>query len=200
MDFQGSNAARVAVVYHSGFGHTKVLAEAVAQGARTVAGTRVSLIPVEELPTRGAELDAADAIVFGAPTYMGSVSAPFKAFMDGTSKVWAAQGWKDKVAAGFTNSASQSGDKLNTLVQLAIFAMQHGMVWIGLDLLPGNNSSTGSVADLNRLGSFVGAMAQSDADAPPSEAPIESDRETAAHLGRRIARLAARLSPLPQAA
>lgn len=196
-----ANAARVAIVYHSGYGHTKVLAEAVARGAESVPGTQVSLIPVEEAQARAAEIDAADAIVFGAPTYMGSVSAQFKTFMDWTSKVWFAQGWKDKLAAGFTNSASQSGDKLNSLMQLAIFAMQHGMVWVGLDLLPGNNSSKGSTADLNRLGSSIGAMAQSNSDAPPSEAPIESDRKTAEHLGRRVATLAARLTPsLPQAA
>jgi multimeric flavodoxin WrbA len=195
-----SNAARVAVVYHSGYGHTKVVAEAVARGAESVPGTQVALIPVEEALARAAEIDTADAIVFGAPTYMGSVTAAFKAFMESTSKTWMAQGWKDKLAAGFTNSASQNGDKLNSLVQLAIFAMQHGMVWVGLDLLPGNNSSTGSTADLNRLGSFIGAMAQSNSDAPPSEAPIESDRKTAEHLGRRVAILARRLAPLAQAA
>jgi len=74
------------------------------------------------------------------------------------------------------------------------------MVWVGLDLLPGNNSSKGSVNDLNRLGSFVGAMAQSNSDAPPEQAPIESDRKTAEHLGRRVAQVASRLTALPQAA
>ncbi len=186
--------SRIAIVYHSGFGHTKVLAESVAAGARSVAGTEVALIPVDAAEKRAAELEAADAIVFGTPTYMGSVSAPFKAFMDWSSKVWFAQGWKNKLAAGFTNSASHSGDKLNTLVQLFVFAMQHGMVWVGLDLLPGNNSSKGSVEDLNRLGSFAGAMAQSNADAPPEEAPIKSDRLTAEHLGRRVALQVKRLA------
>jgi len=195
-----ANATRVAVVYHSGYGHTKILAEAVARGAQSVPGTEVSLIPVAEAAARAAEIDAADAIVFGAPTYMGSVSAPFKAFMDASSKTWASRGWKNKIAAGFTNSASQSGDKLNSLMQLAIFGMQHGMVWVGLDLMPGNNSSTGSVHDLNRLGSFIGAMAQSNSDAPPEQAPIESDRKTAEHLGQRVASVAGRFSTLPQAA
>jgi NAD(P)H dehydrogenase (quinone) len=195
-----ANSTRIAVVYHSGYGHTKVLAEAVARGAQSVPGAEVSLIPVAEAEARAAEIDAADAIVFGAPTYMGSVSAPFKAFMDASSKIWMSQGWKNKIAAGFTNSASQSGDKLNSLMQLAIFAMQHGMVWVGLDLLPGNNSSKGSVDDLNRLGSFIGAMAQSNSDAPPDQAPIESDRKTAEHLGRRVATFASRFSALPQAA
>ncbi len=196
-----ANSTRIAVVYHSGYGHTKILAEAVARGAGSVPGADVALIPVDQAEARAAELDAADAIVFGAPTYMGSVSGPFKTFMDWSSKAWFARKWANKIAAGFTNSASQSGDKLNSLVQLAIFAAQHGMIWVGVDLLPGNNSSKGSVDDLNRLGSFIGAMAQSNSDAPPELAPIESDRKTAEHLGQRVASLAARLTPaLPQAA
>ncbi len=183
---------RVAVVYHSGFGHTKVVAEAVARGAESVAGTEVHLIPVEEVDDAWALLDGADAIIFGCPTYMGSASAPFKAFMDKTSKLWMEQRWKDKLAAGFTNSGSQSGDKLNTLIQLAVFAAQHGMIWVGLGLLPGNNSSQGSIEDLNRLGAFLGAMAQSNIDQGPDLAPPESDRKTAEHLGRRVAEAALR--------
>jgi multimeric flavodoxin WrbA len=189
----------IAIVFHSGYGHTQVQAEAVARGARSVPGSRVALIPVADAEARAGELDAAAAIVFGAPTYMGSASAPFKGFMDWSSKAWFGQKWKDKLAAGFTNSASHSGDKLNTLVQMFIFAMQHGMVWVGLGLMPGNNSSKGSSADLNRMGGFAGAMAQSNIDAGPEAAPPESDRLTAEHLGRRVAEMAARRN-LPQAA
>ncbi len=113
-----------------------------------------------------------------------------KAFMEETSKHWATLKWRDKIAGGFTNSASQSGDKLNTLTDFVIFVMQHGMIWVGLDLLPGNNSSKGSVEDLNRLGSFVGAMAQSNADEGPDVAPPRADRKTAERYGRRIAEVA----------
>ena len=181
----------IAVVYHSGFGHTEKQAQAVAEGAGGVAGAKAILVPVAEAEARFDEISAADAIVFGTPTYMGGVSGPFKTFMDATSKIWYGRGWKDKVAAGFTNSASQSGDKLNSLVQLAIFAAQHGMIWVGLDLLPGNNNSKGSTADLNRLGSFLGAMAQSNADEGPDKGPIASDLETAKVLGKRVAEKAA---------
>ena len=87
---------------------------------------------------------------------------------------------------------------MNSLLQLTIFAMQHGMIWVGLDLMPGNNSSKGSVNDL--LGSFLGAMAQSDVDAGPDQAPIDSDCRTAEHLGRRVAEFARRLTPVAQAA
>jgi len=180
----------VAIVYHSGYGHTQKQAEAVAAGAAAVAGVKAVLVPVAEAEARIAEISAADAIIFGAPTYMGSVSAPFKAFMDFSSKAWYGREWKDKVGAGFTNSASQSGDKFNTLVQLATFGAQHGMIWVGLDLLPGNNNSKGSVNDLNRLGSFLGAMAQSNADEGPDKGPIASDLKTAEHLGKRVATVA----------
>jgi multimeric flavodoxin WrbA len=178
--------SRVAVVYHSGYGHTKVLAEAVANGAGEVAGTKVALVPVESAVERIAELNGADAIVFGSPTYMGSASAAFKTFMEATSKLWMERKWKDKIAAGFVNSASQNGDKQVVFQQLIAFALQHGMIWVGLDLLPGNNSSTGSIEDLNRLGIAAGAAAQSNADQGP-DAVTQADRKTAAHLGKRVA-------------
>jgi len=182
------------VVYHSGYGHTQRMAEAVCQGADGVDGVAARLMAVDAIQDADWEaLAAADGLIFGTPTYMGSASAPFKAFMDASSKVWFTQGWKDKIAAGFTNSASQSGDKLNTLVQLMIFAAQHGMVWVGLGMLPGNNSSDGSVDDLNRLGSFAGAMAQSNAD-QGAEGMLESDLKTAAALGERVARTCARMN------
>jgi NAD(P)H dehydrogenase (quinone) len=186
------NMARIAIVYHSGYGHTKVQAEAVHRGAQQVPGIEVQLIPIEEHGQRWDAIDAADAIVLGAPTYMAGPSAPFKAFLDATSGRWAQQRWKDKLAAGFTNSAGYNGDKLATLQALNLFAMQHGMVWIGLGLLPGNHTTKGRPEDLNRLAGFLGAMAQSNADAPPEVAPPASDRATAEHLGRRVAEAALR--------
>jgi NAD(P)H dehydrogenase (quinone) len=181
----------VIVVYHSGYGHTAAQARAVVEGAQRIPGTEARAVPVEDIEREWPALDAADAIVFGSPTYMGGVSAGFKAFMDASSKRWAERAWQGKLAAGFTNSASLSGDKLNTLVQLSVFAAQHGMHWINLGLLPGNNSSTGSPEDLNRLGSYLGAMAQSNADQGADVAPPRSDLRTAAHLGRRVAEMAA---------
>ncbi|MGB4811435.1 MAG: flavodoxin family protein [Methylophilaceae bacterium] len=184
---------KLAVVYHSGYGHTEKQAKAVAHGAGKVAGVEVILLNSEEAQQQWELLKSVDAIIFGSPTYMGSVSAQFKTFMDASSNAWFTQDWKDKVAAGFTTSASQSGDKLNTLMQLTIFAAQHGMIWVGQGLMPGNNSSTGSVNDLNRLGSFMGAMAQANNDQGPDLAPIESDLRTAEHLGERVATITKKL-------
>ncbi|HEX5594553.1 MAG TPA: flavodoxin family protein [Micromonosporaceae bacterium] len=135
-------------------------------------------------------LDAADAIIFGAPTYMGTASAAFHIFAQETSKRWAARAWQDKLAAGFTIAGAMSGDKLHTLQYFSILASQHGMHWINLDLPPGWSSSTGSEHDLNRLGITLGAGAQANTDQGPEAVP-KADAQTARHLGRRVAQTAA---------
>ncbi|MFI0808355.1 flavodoxin family protein [Streptomyces echinatus] len=175
----------VSIAYHSGYGHTAVIAEAVRAGAAD-AGAEVHLIKVDEITEEQWEtLDRSDAIVFGSPTYMGTASGAFHAFAEATSKRWFGQDWKDKLAAGFTNSGSKSGDKLHTLQFFQTLAAQHGMHWVNLGLLPGWNSTTGSENDLNRLGFFAGAAAQSNSDQGP-EGVHKADIATAEHLGRRV--------------
>ena len=184
---------RVAIVYHSGYGHTERQAWAVAEGVRLVSGATAQLIQVGDAERHRADLDAADAIIFGAPTYFGSASAEFRRFAEASVSVWADNlRWRDKLAAGFTNSKTMSGDKLNTLLSFVILAAQHGMQWVGLDLYPGWHTKGSSLEELNRLGSWVGAMAQSNSDASPDEAPHPSDLRTAARLGQRVALLAQR--------
>jgi NAD(P)H dehydrogenase (quinone) len=181
----------VVVAYHSGYGHTARVAEAVFQGAN-MAGARVALLSVDALSEADwAALDAADAIVFGSPTYMGSVSAPFKAFMDAASGRWLKQAWKNKIAGGFTNASAYSGDMLSTLFQLSVNAAQHGMIWVGNDVLPtgGARGAEGAKpTDLNRVGSFLGVMTQSNNDAP-EVTPPSGDIETAKLFGARIVAL-----------
>jgi multimeric flavodoxin WrbA len=185
---------RIAIAFHSGAGHTARQAEAVAAGAASVPGTEADLVSLDELTQDVWDrLAAADGIIFGAPTYMGSPSAVFKAFAEASVRVWAADlGWRDKIAAGFTNSKAMSGDKLNSLMDFAVFAAQHGMIWVGLDIYPGWADTTASIEDLNRLGSWLGAMAQSDADLSAEKAPPETDLRTAAALGARVARITQR--------
>jgi NAD(P)H dehydrogenase (quinone) len=190
----------VAIIFDSGSqgnpalrGRTEALAQAIARGAASVDGTVVKLIPVQERARHWDELDEATAIAFGCPTYMGSGSAAFKAFMEETFYVrWRGLLWRDKLAAGFTNSAGMSGDKLLTLEQLAIFAAQHGMIWVSLGEFPGWTSSSGSAEDVNRLASFLGLMSQSNSDQGPDLMPPASDRTTAERFGRRISQLAHR--------
>lgn len=180
----------VAVAFHSGYGHTAVLAEAVIRGVQE-AGAQVISIPVDGIAEEEwSQLDAADAIIFGSPTYMGTASAAFHAFAEASSKRYFTQVWADKLAAGFTNSGAKSGDKSSTLAWFATLAAQHGMHWVNLGLQPGWASTTGSEDDLNRLGFFAGAAAQSPVDAD-ADGVSKSDIATAEHLGARVARQAA---------
>jgi len=184
--------ANVVILYHSGFGHTGALAAAVERGATAVPGVTATLLRTEDVDQRWAELDAADAIVFGAPTLMGSVSAGMKQFMEKVVERYFHQKWDGKLAAGFTNSASLSGDKLNTLVDLVMFSAQMGMHWLSLGLLSGIDATHSKADSMNRLGSWLGVMAQSNVDQGADLAPPDSDRRTAEHLGRRVAEAALR--------
>ncbi|MGW7099138.1 flavodoxin family protein [Streptomyces sp. NPDC054838] len=176
----------VSIAYHSGYGHTAVLAEAVRAGA-VEAGATVHLIKVDEIDDAQWDLlDASDAIVFGSPTYMGTASGAFHAFAEATSKRWFGDVWQDKVAAGFTNSGSKSGDKSGTLGYFQTLAAQHSMSWVNLGLKPGWNTSTASENDLNRLGFFSGAAAQTHTDHGVEDVH-KADIATAEHLGRRVA-------------
>lgn len=180
--------SKIVVVYHSGYGHTQRMAQAVAQGADA------ELLAIDadgNLPDGGWDaLDAADAIVMGSPTYMGSVSWQFKKFADASSKPWFAQKWKDKIAAGFTNSAGMNGDKLATLNTMFTLAMQHGMIWVSQGLMPSNTKGA-QRNDVNYLVSYSGAIAQSPSDAGAQDM-LPGDLETARLFGERVASVAAR--------
>lgn len=177
----------VVIVYHSGYGHTEVMADAVARGAGQVPGVEAGTVKIDgagKIPDSSwVKLEEAQAIVFGCPTYMGSCSGQFKMFADATSKVWAKRQWKDKIAGGFTNSGNYSGDKLSTLLQLAILAAQHGMIWVGNTELPSGKTPD----DVNRISSYTGVMAQSDHQSPPDVAPPSGDIKTGEIYGKRIA-------------
>lgn len=181
--------SKIVIVYHSGYGHTKRVAEYVSEGA---GGELLAIDAEGNLPDGAWEkLAAADAIIFGTPTYMGGPSWQFKKFADASSKVWFGSGWKDKVFGGFTNSASFSGDKQNTLVYLNTLASQHGGIWVSLGMLPANTKAA-QRTDLNNIGGSVGAMAQSPSDASVDEIP-QGDLDTAKAYGARVAAIAARL-------
>ncbi len=180
---------KIAIIYHSGYGHTAVVAAQVAQGVTDAGGEAVLLKIDSAAQDFSAILDEAtqaDAIIFGAPTYMGDISAPLKAFFEASSKVWFTLGWKDKVAGGFTNSLSFAGDKAHSLNSILTLAMQHGMIWVGTGLPPGAHSNSDAAPDVvNRLGYYVGVATQSD-NASPEITPPAGDREFARLYGIRI--------------
>jgi NAD(P)H dehydrogenase (quinone) len=185
----------VAIVYFSGTGHTRSLAQAVATGVASIEGTRTDLITIEGRDIHEgrwrndqilSRLTAADAIIFGSPTYMGSVAGQIECFLDATAELWMTRDWRDKVASAFTVSGSPCGDNFNTLVRFATFAMQQGMIWVGLGYIPGDDG-------LNRLGLSFGAAGQAMHE-PPEEAPNDADCRTGEALGRRVAEVVMKLA------
>jgi len=182
--------ASIAIVYHSGYGHTQRQAQAVAEGA----GANARLIAIDaEGNLSDADwqaVGAADAIVFGSPTYMGGPSWQFKKFADASSKAWFTQAWKNKLFAGFTNSASTNGDKASTLSYFTTLAMQHGGLWVGTGMMP-SNAKAATRNDVNWIGSSAGAMAVSPSDASVAEM-LPGDLETARQFGKRVADVAAK--------
>ncbi len=180
----------MAVVYYSGYGHTKVVAEHIAIGAKS-AGAEAVLFNVNDQLATAQELEileSFDAIVFGSPTYMGALAWQLKKFMDSTSSIWAQRKWENKIAAGFTNSAGMSGDKLNTLFTLSIFAAQHGMIWVGSNSMGQGLAQQGQA--VNRLSSWLGLMTQANANDGPDIAPPIEDRKASEAFGARIAAIA----------
>ena len=181
--------ASIVVIYHSGYGHTTKQAQAVAAGAQA------DLIAIDAngdiAEADWAKLDAAKAIIMGSPTYMGSVSWQFKKFADASSKKWFTQEWKNKMFAGFTNSATMNGDKFSTIQYFITLAMQHSGIWIGTGLMPANTKAA-KHGDINFVGGFSGALMTSPSDSSADEVN-KGDLETARLLGVRVAEFANRL-------
>ncbi len=183
---------RIAIVYHSVTGATCRLAQAVVDGVRA-AGARPEVLQIlgddiiaGRFQNAGflQTIDQVEAVVFGAPTFMGGPSAQFKAFADASSDRWERQAWQGKLAAGFTSGSNYNGDQTSTLQYFAVLAAQHGMLWLGVDI-PGGCD----VANRNRLGVQLGAAART------TETEVDgSDLATAEHLGMRIAGFAMRLA------
>lgn len=180
--------SQIVVVYHSGYGHTQRIAQEVAAGADA------ALLAIDadgNLPDGGWEqLAAADAIVFGTPTYMGGPSWQFKKFADASSKAWFGRAWQDKFFAGFSVSASLNGDKGQTLAYLNTLGAQHGGLWISLGMMPANTLAS-TRNDVNNLGGSVGLLVQAPSDAGADKIP-QGDVDTARKFGERVAAVVAK--------
>ncbi|OBW96417.1 NADPH-dependent FMN reductase [Gallibacterium salpingitidis] len=181
--------SKLAIVYFSGYGHTRKIAEAAVRPG-------VELVEIDQngelTEAQWQTLNQADAIVFGAPTYMGNAPWQFKKFADATSKIWFVRGWQDKVFGGFTNSASFNGDKQVTLISMQTLASQHGGIWVSLGLASAN-SKAAQRTDINNLGGSVGALVQTPADASVEEIP-QGDIETVKAYVARVQQIADKLA------
>lgn len=192
---------QIAIVYYSGSGITNSVAKLIAQGVEAFSENSCHLLRIQpEQVVNGrwksdeilTKLSHSDGIIFGSPTYMGSVASQFKAFMDATSELWVSRQWKNKIAAGFTCCSSPAGDNLNSLIQLAVFAAQHGMLWVGQEEVPEKYVSGGNADDANRLGSFLGLATQVTMG-ETLEQSLSGDHKTAKRFGERIAEMTKRV-------
>ncbi len=184
---------KLAVVYHSAHGHTEYIAEHVADGAERVPATDVRLLKADDLARAPEGLLGFDGVILGSPTYLGGVSATFKSFMDSTGRLWRNQRLKGKLASGFTVSSLPAGDKQSTLLSMFVFAMQHGMIWVGNPVIPEQHGGVPHDQAANRLGSWSGLMAQAGHSAPvDSFAP--GDIKTAKMFGKNFSETLHRLS------
>ncbi len=178
---------KLAVVYHSARGNTQRIAELIAAGAASVPAVQVQLLRAEDLTAAPERLLEFDGFVFGSPTYLGGVTGPFKTFMDATGRLWKTHELKGKLASAFTVSALPSGDKQSTLLSLFVFAMQHGMFWVGNAILPEQHAGVPYDEAANRLGSWSGLMAQGGHTAPGENSFAPGDLKTARMFGANIA-------------
>lgn len=178
---------KVAFIYHSGYGHTKKITEHMLATLQQDASVNTKLFTAEEAIKNLDALDNYTTFIFCSPTYMGGPSAQFKAFADASSKKWFTQKWKNKLAAGFTNSGTLAGDKLGTLNYFTVLAAQHGMIWISLGILPAPSKSGHGATpqDINRLGASLGLETQSD-NTNPDQTPAPGDLKTAELFAQRI--------------
>lgn len=184
------HALTIALPYYSGAGHTAQLAQSIATGARSGQAT-AHCIDVEAMTDKDwATLDKAQAILFGAPTYMGSVAARYGSFLEEAGERWMDQGWQNKLAGGFTVATFGSGDKLATLQRFSIFAAQMGMIWVGpTDIgAPVFPEREGVNAD----GGWLGLMATSARS--PRGSVRSGDLETAERFGTRVAHMTSRFN------
>lgn len=188
---------KLAIIYHSAHGHTEHIARRVLEGAQQVEGVEAHLIKAEDMGTRPNDLVDFDGFIMGSPTYLGGVSGQFKTFMDSTGRLWGKQGLKGKLAAGFTVSSLPAGDKQSTLMSMFVFAMQHGMLWVGNPILPEQHSGVPYDEAANRLGSWSGLMAQAGHSAP-ADSFVPGDVKTARMFGRNFANTLLRVNAKAQ--
>jgi NAD(P)H dehydrogenase (quinone) len=196
---------KISIISYTRFHTLERIAQEIFNGVMSVDGISAIAIPVANASDRIEEINGSDAIIFGSPTYFGSVASEMKIFFDTTTQIWLQKKWQNKIAAGFTHSSSLSGDKVMTLTQMMVFAMQHGMIWSGMDLLPGEVQKVeekwkdlvpNSIeeVELNRLGGWMGLMCQSNPQ-KGVELPY-NDLYTARYFGKRIANIAMKMQKI----
>ena len=198
--------AKVLVLYYSMYGHIETMATAVAEGARSVAGTDVTIKRVPELMPEdvarkaGAKLDQAapiatvdelphyDAIIFGTPTRFGNMCAQMRNFLDRTGRLWLNGNLIGKVGSVFTSTGTQHGGQETTITSFHSTLLHHGMIIVGVPYSCQEIMNMGEITGGSPYG--AGTLAGADGTRKPTDNEVTIARFQGAH----VAKLAAKLS------
>lgn len=196
--------AKILVLYYSSYGHTEVMANAVAEGARAVAKAVVDVKRVPELVpdevAQGAgikleqdapfakpeELADYDAIIFGTPTRFGNMAAQMRNFLDQTGGLWFQRSLVGKVGSVFCSTSSQHGGQETTITSFHTTLLHHGMVIVGLPYTFAGNSEMGEISGGTPYGATTIA-------GDGSRMPSENELAGARFQGQHVADIAVRL-------
>jgi len=198
--------SKILVLYYSMYGHIEVMANAIADGARGVDGTEVTikrvpeLMPEEAAKNAGVKLDQEaplatpeelgdyDAIIFGSPTRFGNMAAQMRNFLDQTGGLWLEGKLVGKLGSVFTSTASQHGGQETTITSFHTTLLHHGMVVVGVPYAIPQLTSMDEIMG----GSPYGATTITGSDG--SRMPSEGELEIARFQGEHVAKLAAKLA------
>ena len=200
---------KVLVVFYSTYGHIYKMAEAVAEGAKAVAGAEVEIrrvpetLPPDVLEKMGAveaqkalshvpvctveELAQADAVVFGTPTRFGNMCGQMRQFLDATGSLWAEGALVGKVGSVFASSATQHGGQESTILTFHVSLLHHGFVVVGLPYAFQGQMRVDEITG----GSPYGASTIAGGDG--SRMPSDNELEAARFQGRHVAEIADKL-------
>ena len=197
---------KVLVLYYSMYGHIETMANAVAEGARGVAGTHVDVkhvpetMPEDVAKGAGAKLDQAapvaavsdlpeyDAIIFGVPTRFGNMPGQMRTFLDQTGGLWAKGELIGKIGSVFASTGTQHGGQETTITSTHTTLLHHGMVIVGV---PYSCSGLSNMDEITG-GSPYGATTLAGADG--SRQPSENELDIARFQGKHVAEIAAKLA------
>lgn len=197
--------AKVLVLYYSSYGHISQMAQAVAEGARSVAGTTVDVRRVPELVPEDvaqashyklepdvpvaavADLEGYDAVILGTPTRFGNMAAQMKNFLDQAGGLWARGALNGKVGGVFTSTATQHGGHESTILATHTVLLHLGFVVVGLPYSFQGQMGLDEIKGGSPYG--AGTIAGGDGSRQPSAVELEGAR----FQGRHIAEIATKL-------
>lgn len=197
---------KILVLYYSGYGHTEIMAQAVADGAKSVSGVTCDLkrvpelVPEEVAKSSGMKTDQEapfavpsdladyDAVIFGTPTRFGNMAAQMRNFLDQTGGLWMSRALVGKVGSVFTSTASQHGGQETTITSFHSTLLHHGMVIVGLPYSWEGASIMTEISGGTPYGAST--IANGDGSRMPSENELEGARFQGAHVARIAGKLA----------